>query len=141
MPTYSYHCDACGRDYEEFRLMYQKGPEVCPHCGAGKPRFGQAFHGAKVIGLVKGEPKTFGQAAEQNAKRLGKERMQMMEEAEKERVSRFTGKLPPGAKPITATGETPPWRDGSFGNKPLEKPLDLGRVKDVKKYIETGETN
>ena len=38
MPTYEYHCDACGKDVEIFHAMSAKPAEICPECGAKKLR-------------------------------------------------------------------------------------------------------
>jgi hypothetical protein len=116
-------------------------PKACPGCGEAYGRgFNQDYSQSRVIGVVYGDPKTFGQQAELNAKRTGKERMQQMAEEDARRLSGYTGPLPPGASiNTTGTGETPPWRDGSMGLAPLEKPLDLTKVKDVNKYVRTGE--
>lgn len=38
MPTYEYHCDACGHDFEKFQSMSAEPVKVCPHCGKKKVR-------------------------------------------------------------------------------------------------------
>ena len=38
MPTYDYHCEACGRDYEMFQAMSANPVKKCPHCGKNKAR-------------------------------------------------------------------------------------------------------
>jgi putative FmdB family regulatory protein len=38
MPTYDYHCEACGRDYEMFQAITAKPVKKCPHCGKSKAR-------------------------------------------------------------------------------------------------------
>jgi putative FmdB family regulatory protein len=38
MPTYEYHCDACGNDFEEFQLITSKPIRKCPRCGKLKVR-------------------------------------------------------------------------------------------------------
>jgi putative FmdB family regulatory protein len=37
MPTYQYHCNECGYDFEEFQSMLEQPLEECPRCG-GKPK-------------------------------------------------------------------------------------------------------
>jgi len=37
MPTYQYHCDDCGHEFEEFQSMTEDPILVCPRC-LGKPR-------------------------------------------------------------------------------------------------------
>lgn len=113
-------------------------PTGCPNCESGT--LSQDFTEHRVIGLVKGSPTTVGQQAELNAARAGREQMEKMWETDKARVSDWKGKLPKGASiNKTGTGETPPWRDGSFGTDKLDKPLDLETVKDVTTYVATGQ--
>ncbi|HEV7298810.1 MAG TPA: FmdB family zinc ribbon protein [Tepidisphaeraceae bacterium] len=38
MPTYEYHCDACGHDFEKFQSMSSDPIKVCPSCGKKKVR-------------------------------------------------------------------------------------------------------
>lgn len=142
MPTYGYLCEACGRAHEEFKSMSAPHPAACPSCGEPHgERFRQDFRGSAPLGIVKGNPTTIGQQAELNARRAGKEQMRQMAEEDRARVRGFTGRLPKGARPnTTGTGERPWFRDGIAGNV-LDKPLDLRKVKDAKKYIETGETS
>jgi len=122
MPTYEYACDACGASHEEFRRMSEPGPDACPACGEGA-RFRQVF-GAPVL-VQYGNPTTFGQQAEINARRAGKEQMARMAEAQS--VGPWTGPTPPGAQP-------PPERKLTAGIEPA----DLSKIKDVHKYIVTG---
>lgn len=141
MPTYAYSCDACGCQHEEFRSISQPHPTQCPDCSEPfGDVFRQEFMGSNPIGIVRNQPTTFGQQAEINARRMGKEQMQIMAEQSKKRVSQFTGKLPDNASiNTTGTGERPWWRDGVAGLPTLDKPLDMKKVKDSTKYIETGE--
>ncbi|MCD6250256.1 MAG: zinc ribbon domain-containing protein [candidate division Zixibacteria bacterium] len=37
MPTYQYHCDNCGHEFEEFQSITEDPIDVCPQC-QGKPR-------------------------------------------------------------------------------------------------------
>ncbi len=86
-------------------------------------------------------PTTVGQQAEINARRVGKEQMQLMAEESKTRFSSFTGKLPDGASPLKTAPETPWFRDGSVpGLAKLDKPLDVSKLKDVRAYVEKGVT-
>jgi hypothetical protein len=115
-------------------------PDKCGKCGeAYGQRFGQDYAQFRVTATVYGDPKTVGQQAELNEKRMGGELTQRLWEDQKSKVRAYSGPLPDGARPITDPGETPPWRDGSMGLAPLEKPLDLTKVKDVNKYVRTGE--
>lgn len=38
MPTYDYHCDACGHEFEEFQSITAKPLKKCPKCGKRKLR-------------------------------------------------------------------------------------------------------
>lgn len=38
MPTYEYHCDACGHDFEQFQSITSKPTKKCPKCGKLKVR-------------------------------------------------------------------------------------------------------
>lgn len=38
MPTYSYACEACGRQFEEFQSIKDKPIRKCPQCGKPKAR-------------------------------------------------------------------------------------------------------
>ena len=38
MPTYSYVCDACGHQFEQFQAMTDKPVKRCPSCGRKRVR-------------------------------------------------------------------------------------------------------
>ena len=38
MPTYEYHCDACGNDFEQFQSITAAPTRKCPKCGKLKVR-------------------------------------------------------------------------------------------------------
>lgn len=140
IPLYQYCCKKCGHECEDFRFRFEGGPTKCPECKAKAPHFRQLI-GDGIIGRVKNQPKTVGQQAEINNRKLGKEQMELMAEAEKkQKRSGWEGRLPEGAR-VVERGEavTPPWRDGTFGIPAMEKPLDLSEIKNTEKYIRTGE--
>jgi putative FmdB family regulatory protein len=127
MPTYEFECEKCGFNLEEFFMMYEPKPEICQKCGAGKPTFHQVFSGSNPVCRTN-EPRTFGQQAEKNAKELGKEQLQKMAEQ----------CVPAELKKRKV--EKPWWRDGSVEGCPeMDKPLDVTKIKDMKKYVEKGE--
>jgi putative FmdB family regulatory protein len=33
MPVYEYHCQNCGKSFEELKRMEDRGSAVCPECG------------------------------------------------------------------------------------------------------------
>ncbi len=143
MPSYSYICDACGGAHDDFHAMSAPHPERCPSCGTPfGAMFRQNFQGVGAIVVIRDSPTTFGQQAEINARRVGKEQLQLMSEQDGARTGTFTGRLPQGAKVnTTGTGARPWFRDGVAGLPVLDKPLDLKQVRDAKKYVETGETS
>jgi putative FmdB family regulatory protein len=38
MPTYEYHCDACGHEFDEFQSITEKPLKKCPQCKKNKLR-------------------------------------------------------------------------------------------------------
>ena len=36
MPTYEYHCEGCGHEFERFQKMSDDPVSVCPECGQSK---------------------------------------------------------------------------------------------------------
>ncbi|MDR1492443.1 MAG: zinc ribbon domain-containing protein [Planctomycetaceae bacterium] len=38
MPTYDYHCDACGHEFEEFQYIKEEPLRKCPKCNKLKLR-------------------------------------------------------------------------------------------------------
>lgn len=51
MPTYSYQCDACSHQFDEFQMMSEDPLKKCPECGKKKLR--RAFGTGAAI-LFKG---------------------------------------------------------------------------------------
>ncbi len=140
MPTYAFGCESCGHSYEHEQSIHAEHPTSCPRCGAtGEEVFHQLWGTYKTLGLVKGSPTTVGQQAELNARRAGKEQIQMM--AEEAALPKWTGPMPEGARVnTTGTGQPPWYRSGEVkGTGRLEKPLDLSKVKDVARYVATGD--
>lgn len=139
MPTYEYACQNCHEQFEETRSIHEKGPDKCPICGTLYGQgFDQNYSGYNQISLVYGSPTTIGQQAELNAKRLGKEQMQLL--VEKEKARKFGGKLPQGASLPKEEAETPWFRSGEVPGLPKRDKLDLAKIKNTEKFIETGET-
>lgn len=137
MPSYEYHCPHCEHQFEQFSKTFRKRhPRTCPEC---KEKGLEHLIGGKTIGRVKGQPKTFGQQAEINEKRMGKEQMQLMKEADTARMkSGWTGPVPKGAKLVQkeVSKEIPFYREGL---PDPSKPLDVTKVKNLDKYVLTGE--
>ncbi len=96
MATYIYYCEACNAHFEEDRSFAQGPRKKCWECGAKAPLFYQDYSLYKQVAFVY-NVNLCGNVAEKNAKRLGKEQLQLKEEKQKEKRP-FTGKLPDGAK-------------------------------------------
>lgn len=141
MPTYEYHCDKCEHHFEEFKGLTEPHPAKCPSC---KVKYGDKFHQVYHAGIaiVYGNPTTFGQQAEINERRLGKEQMAIKAEmALPENRKAKSLKMPKGAKRINKAGaKLPWWRSGDVPKlSKMAKPLDLKNVPNVQKYIESGD--
>jgi len=119
MPNYAYRCD-CGHAYEELRTMDQGHPGSCPACGTLYDcGFGQDYSASRAMPIGTREPRTFGELADLNAKKMG---------------SSAAAAVKPAKPPL-------PWfRDGSVEGLPrMEKPLDADGLKDKERYVLTGE--
>lgn len=128
MPSYAYRCLTCEHEFEDFHLMSEPHPKRCPKCGK---KISQIFDNHQVTPLCYGNATTVGQQAEENTRKLGREGHQKMVEADCK-----ARKL----KSPTKKKELPWYRDGSVeGTKRLDKPLNISKIKDTKKFIETGE--
>lgn len=151
MPTFAFICRGCGNSYEEFRWPSEGMPEHCPFC---LTPFGDEFNQNWMVnrpgGLCKGEDRitTFGQQSEYNRRRLGKELCAKMEAEEMAKRRGCHIKLPEGASLPSREpddgddggGGLPWYRSGDIPRvKKEEKPLKLKEVKDVEKYVMTGE--
>ncbi len=136
MPTFDFHCNTCEYDWEVWHGIHESHPDSCPECCRKTIR---QVYGAPIV-LAKGNPTTFGQQSELNERRLGKERVAKLKEKIRNPQKADTLKLPKGAKPFKGTDpKLPWWRDGSMKGLPKsEKPINLNKVKNVKKYIEQG---
>lgn len=136
MPTHEFKCDKCDHGFEFFaKVMGQELPKQCPKCKCRKD-FHQVL-GCPVIS-IRGNLNTLGQLAEHNAKKMGKEQVQIkVDEAEARTKDKkpFTGKIPDGARPKERLNEeTPFWRDEGT------KPLKVGKMskKALEKYVMEG---
>lgn len=127
MPLYSYVCDDCDYSYEQVRSIHKAHPKKCPNCSS-KTGLHQNYQTVSGLGFVKNGPTTIGQQMELNEKTWGRELTQVkQDEALKKRNWK------------TSKKDLPWWRSGKVDGLPREeKPLDLTKVKNVKKYIETG---
>lgn len=76
-------------------------------------------------------PKTLGSYAEKNSRRVSKDKI-LEESLKKEQKKADLIEEKFGTRPIKKTKKKPFWRTD-------DKPLDLGKIKDVNKYIRTGQ--
>lgn len=68
MPIYEYECRDCNHNFEVVESMKAEAQELCPACNVKS-----LFRVISNINFsVKGEPKTIGQLAESNWKKMGK---------------------------------------------------------------------
>lgn len=138
MPNYAYVCHKCKHRFENHHLMSEPHPEKCPSCEEpyGK-EFQQDWSQSNTTSIVYGDPKTVGQQAELNAKRLGKDGVQQLFEESKNKD--FSGMLPKKAGIKEKENKLPWFRSGEVPGLPKqEKPLDLKKMdtqEKIDKYI------
>lgn len=140
MSTYNYVCEKCNYRCSKERPIGTPHPKKCPKCKTKYSDDGEGYHQdystLNVISVIMGQPTTIGQQMEMNEKKRGRELSEItLRESEKNKK-----KVGKGRKVDTKKeGETPWWRNGVIDDLPkMDKPLDLSKIKDTKKYIETG---
>ena len=125
MPTYEYKCDACEYSFEIEQSIHAKHKKTCPKCK--KKKLYQVF-GTPYVYCY--NVTTIGQWAEKNAKTKGKGKDQ---KSMREKIADAGLSKKEDAK------NNPWWRSGEVkGLKKMEKPLNLSKIKNTKKYIEEG---
>jgi putative FmdB family regulatory protein len=142
MPFYDYHCPHCGFAFEA-RHGFEDRLTDCPDCG--QEGLKRDFN---VPTIYVREVRTFGQQAELNARKAGSEKLSLMAAEARDRSRRAREAMRSGV--IEAAGgqrieppaeaEVPWWRSGETGTPRLDRPLDVGKIRDVGKYIQTGAT-
>lgn len=141
MAEYEFKCGKCNHSFTLTQSMTSPRPKACPKCRARKD-FGVVIQAP--IGL-RGEPRTVGALAERNSTRLGKEALELklnsnapkLSQAMQNRVESMGGVVKDRKKP---SGEIPWYRDGSVpGIERSDKPLDLSKIVDVDKFVNTGD--
>lgn len=110
MPTYEFACDHCETRIEFTQSIKTDLPKACKVCGKTYPDFHQ------VYGNI-----TFIARSGQNAFECSIKRQ------------------PLNPEPVDTE---PPWfRSGEVPGLPrMDKPLDISKIKDTQRYIETGDT-
>lgn len=138
MAEYEFRCDDCEHGFVIHQSVFAKLPRSCPKCRKRK-------NFSTVIGLtigVRGEPRTVGSLAEKNTKKLCKEDYDaIMSHGKLDGLTPHTMKAieKAGGTIKEKSGETPWYRNGSIpGLEKSDKPIDISRVKDISKFIETG---
>lgn len=119
MPTYEFSCDKCGYNFELYLSFSDKHPCKCPKCK--KKSLNQVFDGNTII-CVKGG-NSMGHIGESNWKKDGGKIKEKMAKEQEE-----------------SDAKLPWWRSGKTKGLAKErKPIDVSKIKDVKRYIEKGE--
>lgn len=124
MPVYEYKCDACKYCFEVEQSIHAKQKRTCPKCK--KRKLYQIF-GTPYVYCY--NVTTIGQWAEKNSKTKGKKKDEksMREKIADAGLSKQKEK------------DNPWWRSGKVkGLQKMNKPLNLNKIKDAKKYIEEG---
>lgn len=137
MPTYEYKCQACAFHFEIERSMSEDLLTQCPECDEEAL---QQIFGVPFV-YCYGEAKTVEHVSARNVQRVGEDYLR--ERAEKNREARIKKienmKVPDGGTVVSPReAQTPWWRRGVHGTPVSPKPLDLDKIKDTKKFIETG---
>lgn len=117
---YQYQCQNCNHDFDTVQSIHDEALTKCPKCKRKKLQ--RVIHSPYIINHT-GEVKTIYHQAERNTKKLGKYELQAKEQEANKNYHNM---------PKT---QTPWWREGT------KKPIDLKKIKNTKKYIETGDKN
>lgn len=129
-----YICDNCEHSFMIQQAMHESLKKKCPQCG--KRSLYQDLTGQHVF--IPGEPKTVGQLAERNTKKMGKYALESAEhQRKKERKkakAEFAKRM--GFEPKVANSET--WYNPK-GEDLGKKLADKNTTEKVHKYIMEGE--
>jgi putative FmdB family regulatory protein len=137
MPLYEYACPDCEIAFDVFQKMSDSHLTKCPICEENTLR--RLFSVPHVT--VADNPKTVGQLAEYNTKRMSKdeheEKMEHKRHKRRQALRELSKKA--GANLMETSDTIPWWRDGkSFGSKYSEKPVDTSKYQNIRKYVEEG---
>lgn len=142
MPNREYICDNCDHSYETWQPLHEKLHKKCPKCK--KNKLYQNLLG--IMGNVN-EPKTLGQLADLNTKKLGAYGLQERERREKEQANAEERQRAKVASEKTgmnyvAKCDLPASKRKKL-DKEVEKKIFSGdektQRKKIDKYINTGE--
>lgn len=135
MPTYEYLCDNCHNNFEIMQSIKAEPVKVCDKCGS------DTIHRVIFPTTVfcSKEPKTLGQLAEKNTKKMGRYELQEKRRAHKESevAARNQASIETGLK----LGHTPKLID--IDAKPVIDKSEVNKInkmteKQVKDYINNG---
>jgi putative FmdB family regulatory protein len=137
MPLYEYVCRPCELSFESFQRMSEEPLKDCPFCE--KQTLERLFSVPHV--KIPDNPKTLGELAEYNTKKMSAEDREIQTSLKKEKRRRAVKELEnkTGAKLMESTA-IPWWRNGENGTKYSEKLIDTSKITNIKRYIETGKT-
>jgi len=131
MVSYDFACKKCELVYEVNQSIKDDLPTKCEFCNCSNPE--QFF---QIIGcptfFVKQDPTTVHWQADRNTQRIGKAELSERAERKKEAIRKAREEMAEkvGGKAIRSTnGPKPAWREK----------LDLGKISNIRKYIETGQ--
>lgn len=123
MPQYEYRCSNCNKEICVIQKYDDKPLKKCPECKKHKL---EKLMSAPVGISVAGNPRSVGKLMEENTKKMGKEQIQRLSEAEKQQ------KRPIPKKPDPWWGKAPKEIARKVNSK------DKGDQERVKRYIRTG---
>jgi putative FmdB family regulatory protein len=128
----SYQCNSCQFSFNTEQSITEPYFTTCPHCK--QETLEKLFTPCVPFVIIKGEPTTLGQLAEANNKKFGKEQVSLKQEEDRRKRTRKSNiPLTYGAKPLDRSKPERPWyRPDS------DTVLNLKKIKNVERYIETG---
>ena len=132
MPTYEYVCDNCEHQFEIYQSIHDDSLTKCSECNKNKLR--RIIFATFMFIKSKDGKHTLGSIAEENSKKMGKELVGIKKKERTKKVQSAL-KLPKGASRVDKSKMNKPWyRTG-------DKALDVTKIKNVKKFIEEGNSN
>ena len=94
MPTYSYHCDSCGHDFEAVQRFADDPLTECPQCGAPIRRViqpvGVVFKGSGWY-ITDSRPKSSGEGGDGASRKLRRKAAAKTDSAREDREVRKVG--------------------------------------------------
>lgn len=131
MPVYQNECteEECSHQWETIQSYEDEAVKVCPICGEPSRRvFSLGYISIK-------NANTLGALADQNNKKLGGKRDELIRQMKEERKPQFHGMLPNTAEVMPKSDKVPFWRNPG---EPVDMSLAKMTSEQTKKYVETG---